>query len=208
MKKINFSILVVGLCLASCNSSEEIDQQPEKSGENNGYAISMNIEQTDIEELDKIIQNDFATLKADFEKDQKSGDLTVQTLSTFSDKNISSILFEIESFGSEMPHPNTYFKSFNFNLNTNKLISFSDFFILKNPTDSSNFVDVLLENSTISKDDIISGNTNDLIKNSVFSIKQDSIIFSYGHNSISAWSNGVSSISVNKNKLTKYISNK
>lgn len=208
MNKVNFSILIAVLCFASCNSSKEDNEQPKNQTENKNFEYSLDYEKTNIKELDEIIKNDFQFLVDDFEKGQKSGELKIQTLSNFKDKNISSVLFEIESFGSEMPHPNTHFKSYNFNLNTNKLLNFSDFFILSNSTDSSNFVDILLKNSTILKDDIISGNTNDLIKNSVFSIKQDSIIFSYGHNSISAWSNGVSSISVNKNKLTKYISNK
>jgi len=203
MKKINFSILVVGLCLASCNSYKKIDQQPEKSG----FVTTMNIEQTHIEELDGIIQNDFQMIKSALEGDQP-GFFTVQTLSNYSDENISSVLFEKENFNSYMDHPNTYFCSYNYDLTKKKLIGFSDFFILNTAADSSEFVDILLENSTIKEDDIITGNRNDLINNSVFSIKQDSMIFSYGHYSISAWSVGIAKISVNKNKLTKYSFNK
>jgi hypothetical protein len=203
MKKINFSFLLVGFFLASCNSSEKTEQKTQNSEENPGYTYSINIEKTEVKELDEIIQNYFESLKNDFAQNQKSGEITVQTLSNYRDKNISSVLFEIESFGSDMPHPNTTFKSYNFHLTDRKSMVFSDFFTLNSAADSSNFVQLLFDNSDVTADIVLVDN-NDLINNSVLSFTKDKVVFSYGHNTFASWSDGIFHITISREKLKKY----
>lgn len=201
---MNVSLLLVGLFLVSCNSSDEIEQNSINSDENSGFSFSMNIENTGVKELDEMIQNNFESLKNDFTKDQESGEMSVKTLSKYLDKNISSILFEIECFGSEMPHPNTTFKSYNFDLTERKTRGFSDFFTLNSAADSSSFVQLLFDNSDVTSDIVLAHN-NDLINNAVLSFKQDDVVFSYGHYTFAAFSEGTFHITISKENLKKFI---
>lgn len=204
MKKINFSFFLAGLLLVSCSANETTNENTQSLEENKDISFSINIEKTDIKELDEIIRSDFESLKDDFQKDQKSGEFTVETLSNFRDKNMVSVLFGIVVWGSEMPHPNTYFKSYNFNLTDRKLTGFSDFFTLNSAIDSANFVQLLFDNSEITAD-IVMFDNNNLINNAELSFTQGEVVFSYGDYTFASWSDGTFQVKMSKDKLTKFI---
>lgn len=200
-------IIVIPLLIAtlmSCNENESKDEiideeitNSETLESNSEIEFIIDIPKSDIEVLDKIINDEISIIKKEFEELQESGILKIKTVSEYKDNNIISYLLEIERDGSEMPHDNIEYKSYNFDLEKNDLITLGEYFHLKNEEDSLLLIKRIRENSNIDDDMLLTGEKS-LLKNAIFNIKENSVFINYGHNTIASYSDGTINVEIKK----------
>jgi hypothetical protein len=204
MKRKTIVIPLLIATLMSCNTNEtkeeitgkEITSSDTLESESE-VEFSIDIPKSNIELLDKIINDEISIIKEEFEKTQESGILKVKTVSEYKDNNIISYLLEIDRNGSEMPHSNIEYKSYNFDYEKNDLITFGEYFHLKNEADSLLLIKRIRENSNINDDMLLTGEKS-LLENAVFNIKENSVIINYGHYTIASYDAGTINVELKK----------
>jgi len=204
MKRKIIVIPLLIVALMSCKANETKDEiigeeitNSETLESKSETEFSLDVPKSGIEVLDKIINDEISIIKKEFEETQESGILKIKTVSEYKDNNIISYLLEIERNGSEMPHANIEYKSYNFDTEKNDLITFGEYFHLKNEEDSLLLIKRIRENSNIDDDMLLIGEKS-LLEKAVFNIKENSVVINYGHYTIASYDAGTINVELKK----------
>jgi len=206
-------ILITPIILAtmiSCNQTKEnvVEEETKDTSvtDESLFKYSVDIPKSEIKKLDDIINNEISKFKKGFEESQDSGEVSFKTIEKYKDDKIISYLLQIDQWGSNMPHPNLSFISFNYSIESNKLISFNDYFRLDNKSDSLYLIQQIKDNLDIDVDALLLGDES-LLKYPAFNIQENSVQFNYGDYGITSYNDGCQTVKIDKKKLTKVIRN-
>lgn len=161
-------------------------------------SIFISIPVSGIKLLDKVVFDEIEKQKDDFTRSldemikEDKGILSsinsgfqAEPVSVYKDSKVTSILYIISYYHGGAAHPMTMYYSFNFDSKTQKRISFSDYFIVKNSADTAFMTDIITE--AVGREGVfVSG-----LKDIDFNIEQDTISFNFDDYEIASYAEGI-----------------
>ncbi len=171
-------------------------------------SIFISIPVSGIKQLDKVVFDDIEKQKNDFIrsldqmiKEDKgilssiNSDFQAEPVSVYKDGKVTSILYIVSYYQGGAAHPMTMYYSFNFDNKTQKRISFSDYFIVKNLADTVFMTDLITK--AIGREGVFVSN----LKGIDFNIEQDTISFNFDDYEIASYAEGIMQGRIHRQKL-------
>lgn len=165
-----------------------------------------------MKQLDKVVFDEIEKQKNDFIRSldlmiiEKKGrmssinsDFQAEPVSVFKDGKVTSILYIVSYYHGGAAHPITMYYSFNFDNKTQKRISFSDYFIVKNLADTIFMTDLITK--AIGREGVFVSN----LKGIDFNIEQDTISFNFDDYEIASYADGIMQGRIHRQKLKNRI---